>query len=454
MKSLALALLFFLSISVISSAHGKDHGSSHHLADAKAQALELGKSMLLVFVGGEWHEPSQKFREEILKNVEFKKKIEEDFLIHVLEYSKKEEEIDETLKSLREKYRANRFPAILQTDADGRPFGYTGFRAGGAEALVKDLEQALELLGKRDEAFAEAEKATGVDRAKAIEKGLRLFPPSILREHYAAQLAAIKKADPKGETALLGELEKSESLERERNAYGQLFEAKGFDQVIQKSKKAASQAEGEDAQRLLMYGIQALVSQKKYDEANKAIDAMAKLAPESNFGRSASRYRQVVSGMKARANAKPLGAGAKPQLSARPAKPRGPIVSKPVAVVNNVKPLEDDLKALRVELAKINKKVSESAKQDQGVLAQLEEVEKSLASLKKRQADREAKLAPLKEEQERLTKKEKALSEVIENYHAMEKRKKDTKALEKEVAEDQKKAKAIREKQRESEGGQ
>lgn len=441
MKSHFLALLFSFSASAFLFADC----SAHKLVDAQTQAAADKKSVLLVFAGGKWHEPSQKFREEILNDKEMKKKLGEHFIIHVLEYPKKNEGADDTLKSLREKYRVSRFPTVLLTDPLGRPFGYTGYRAGGSENMMKSITEARELLSKRDAAFAVAYKTKGVPRAQALEEGLRLLPQSILREHYATELDAIKKADPKGETKLLGELEKSEALQKEREAYSALYKEKKFDEVIKKSRDAAAQAKGEDAQRLSMYAIQALVSQKKYAEATKAIEAMAELAPETNYGKSAERYKKVVANVKDRDGR---------ASEAKKAQPRKPVVSKPVAVVSDIKALEDDLKKLRDELSTVAEKAKKVTAAESDAAKKIAALEKELKALKGGQDKRAEEAKKARAEQLRLTKKEKLLSEVIENHHAMEKRKREISDLEKKAADLQEKAEEMRKKARNIKSGQ
>lgn len=443
MKAFTLAIvltLFAAPIGVLSA-----HCPAHQLADAQTQAAQEKKSVLLVFIGGEWSEPSQKFREEILNNADFKKKASEDFVIHLLEYPKDQDKADQTLKDLRGKFQVGRYPTLLLTDPLGRPFGYTGYRPGGSEALVKALSDAVELRKKRDASFAKAQKSKGVEKAKALVEGLNLLPRQILTEHYSAELAAIKKADPKGETKLVVELEKAEVVRKEQDEYNVLFREKKYDEIVKKSQDAATKVKGEDAQRLTMFGIQALVSLKKYDEANQSIEAMGKLAPESQFGKSVDRYKKTVAGIKKRNEA--------PKKPAKPAKPRGPIVSKPVAVVSDIRILEKELTDLNTNLKSLSKKSSEAAASEVSVSKRIGELEKELKTLRETHKKQSEVAKKSREELLRLTKKSKTLAEVIESHHAMEKRKNEISDLEKKAAELQKKTGALRNKAKKIKSG-
>lgn len=440
MKAPTLAIvltLFAAPIGVLSA-----HCPAHQLADAQTQAAQEKKSVLLVFIGGEWSEPSQKFREEILNNADFKKKASEDFVIHPLEYPKDQDKADQTLKDLRGKFQVGRYPTLLLTDPLGRPFGYTGYRPGGSEALMKALSDAVELRKKRDASFAKAKKAKGVEKAKALVEGLNLLPRHILTEHYSAELAAIKKADPKDETKLVAELEKAEVVRKEQDEYNVLFREKKYDEIVKKSQDAVAKAKGEDAQRLTMFGIQALVSLKKYDEANQSIEAMGKLAPESQFGKSVDRYKKTVAGIKKRNEA-----------PKKPAKPRGPIVSKPVAVVSDIRILEKELTDLNTNLKSLSEKSSEAAASEVSVSKRISELEKELKTLRETHKKQSEVAKKSREELLRLTKKSKTLAEVIESHHAMEKRKNEISDLEKKAAELQKKTGALRNKAKKIKSG-
>ncbi|MGC6427202.1 MAG: thioredoxin fold domain-containing protein [Akkermansiaceae bacterium] len=460
MKSLTISLLLSLAAPGALLADCP----AHQITDSQTKAAAEKKSVFLVFAGEDWHEPSKKFKEEVLNNAGVRKKLEEHFVIQVLNFPKKTEEADAVSRSLREKYRVSRYPTVLLTDPLGRPYGYTGYRPGGTEAMMETLGKSRELLSKRDAAFAEAFKVKGVPRAKALEKGLRLLPQGILREHYGGELDAIKKADPKGETKLVGEIEKSEALKKERDAYSALFKAKKYDEVVIKSREAAAGEKGEEAQRLSMYAVQALVSQKKYEEANKAIDSMVKLAPESNFGKSGERYKKVIANVKDRdkkvAQAQKSGANT-PGKSRKPAKPRGPVVSKPVAVVNDIKTLEDDLKNLQADLAKAKGVAMKATAAENEAAKKIAEREKEIATLEKElkplkegQAKRVEEAKKARAEQLRLTKKEKILSEVIANYYVMEKRKREISDLEKKATDLHEKAKELRQKAKKTQGDQ
>ncbi|MDB4568477.1 hypothetical protein N9082_01535, partial [Akkermansiaceae bacterium] len=324
----------------------------------------------------------------------------------------------------------------------GRPYGFANFRGPGNEAVLKSLKANVETREKRDAAFAKAQKLKGLEKAKSMIEGLELLPQFILRDFYANELVMIADADPKGETGFVAKIEKVEKLDQEQKRYQVLFKGEKFDQVVKLSQKESAALKGEDAQRVAMYGIQALASLKKYDEAKKAIDAMAKLDPETEFGKSAERYNGVVDRIKARNEQQ--AAAAKAGLPKK--KARGPIVSKPVAVVTDIKKLREESKEIDAEAKKAQEVAEKAAKAQKEFDQQVSKLTKEIEALQKGNKKRSEAAKKAKENADKLAKKSKMMKEVIENHEAMEKRKRDISELEKKAAELQKQAEALRKK--------
>lgn len=82
--------------------------------------------------------------------------------------SKLSEETQKQNNELRVKYGVKGYPTILLCDAEERPYAKTGYQKGGPENYVEHLNKLRERKTTRDEAFAAAKKATGVEKAKAL----------------------------------------------------------------------------------------------------------------------------------------------------------------------------------------------------------------------------------------------------------------------------------------------
>ncbi|MDB4440233.1 hypothetical protein N9162_00915 [bacterium] len=418
------------------------HCPAHQIADAQTKAATEKKDVLLVFIGGDWDAASENVKAKALNDEAFKKETSKHFVTHVMEFAKDPKDSDKGLLALRERYKVNRLPAIIQTDSLGRPYGFANFRGPGNEAVLKSLKANVETREKRDAAFAKAQKLKGLEKAKSMIEGLELLPQFILRDFYANELVMIADADPKGETGFVAKIEKAEKLDQEQKRYQVLFKGEKFDQVVKLSQNESAALKGEDAQRVAMYGIQALASLKKYDEAKKAIDAMAKLDPETEFGKSAERYNGVVDRIKARNEQQ--AAAAKAGLPKK--KARGPIVSKPVAVVTDIKKLREESKEIDAEAKKAQEVAEKAAKAQKEFDQQVSKLTKEIEALQKGNKKRSEAAKKAKENADKLAKKSKMMKEVIENHEAMEKRKRDISELEKKAAELQKQAEALRKK--------
>lgn len=433
MKTITLIASVLAALPMTLSAHCPNH----QIEAARTQAAAEKKDLMMVISGSGWNDQSKKFDTEVLNVEEFKKGISGKFVPVVIDLPAKREDAHENHLELQEKYRFRQMPSLILTDASGRPYAHTGMRKGSIAEYLKHLDELQAVRVERDRLMAEAGKAKGVEKAGLLVKALQSMPEDSISEFYQAELSEIEKADPEGKTEYAREIRKSEALAKEQARYEGYFEKKDYERILKEAKEEAAKVQGEDAQRLLLYGVRALADQKKFDEAGKAVDEMAKVDPESGFGKRAERYHAMLKSAKERHEN-----GGRP-----PAKrPSGPIVSKPVAVVTDIEELRKDAKAIDADLAK--SKESEKALLEE-VAAGSKKIASMEAELEKAKAE-EKKLAELlkmtTEESERLARKSEAMRDVIANHEAMEKRKREVSELEKRAADLQKQAEELRKK--------
>ena len=234
----------------------------------------------------------------------------------------------------------------------------------------------------------------------------------------------------------MAEIKKAEALKQEKARYNMMFRDKKYEDIIKASKKDGENLKGEDAQRIKMYEVQALYSLKKYDEAVAAIEVMKKLAPESDLGKQADKYRDQIKGAKTRA--------AKIKEMAKNPKPRKPIVSKPVAIVTDINELKKDAKKAEEDLVKAiaSEKDLQTAKAE--VDQKIKTAEAALNTLRDAGKKADTTLKSAVAEREKLARKAQAMKDVVENHEAMEKRKRDISELEKRAATLQKQADDLR----------
>ncbi|MEJ6580765.1 MAG: thioredoxin family protein [Akkermansiaceae bacterium] len=410
---------------------------NHQIEAAQKQATEEKKDLMMVISGSSWSEQSKKFDTEVLNVEEFKKGISGKFVPVVLDLPAKREDTHEQLIDLQTKYRFRQMPSLILADVAGRPYASTGMRKGSVVDYLKHLDELQAVRVERDRLIGEAGKAKGVEKAGLLVKALKSLPQEIVSEFYQAELVDIEKADPEGKTEYAREVRKVEALAKEQERYGGYFQKKEYERILKESREDAAKAKGEDSQRLLLYGVRSLADQKKFEEAMKAVEEMAKIDPQSGFGKRAERYQEMLKSAKERHEN-----GGRPVAK----RPTGPIVSKPVAVVTDIEELRKDAKEIDADLAKSKAKEKEllenvaiGSKEISRLEAELEKAkvqEKALAETLKKTAD----------DSQRLSRKSEAMRDVIANHEAMEKRKREVAELEKRASDLRKQAEALREK--------
>ena len=433
MKTITLIASVLVALPMTLSAHCPNH----QIEAAQKQASGEKKDLMMVVSGSSWSEQSQKFDAEVLNVDEFKKGTSGKFVPLVLDLPAKREDAHEQIIELQKKYRFRQVPSLILADESGRPYAYTGVREGSVADYLKHLDELQAVRIERDRLLGEAKKAKGVEKAGLLVKALKSLPQEIIPEFYQAELSEIEKADPKGTTEYAGEVRKSEALAKEQVRYEDYFEKKDYERILKESGEDAAKAKGEDAQRLLLYGVRALADQKKFEEAMKAVDEMAKLDPESGFGKRAERYQAMLKSAKERHEN-----GGRPVAK----RPSGPIVSKPVAVVTDIEELRKDAREIDADLAKSKAAEKELLEKVTAGSKQIAELEGELAKAKAQEEEMAAALKTAAEASQRLARKSEAMKDVIENHEAMEKRKREVAELEKRAADLQKQAEDLRKK--------
>jgi len=410
---------------------------NHQIEAAQKQAFEEKKDLMMVISGSSWNDQSKKFEAEILHVDEFKKETSGKFVPVVLDLPSKREDAHEQIIELQRKYRFRQIPSLILADGSGRPYAYAGMREGSVADYLKYLDELQAVRVERDRLIDEAIQVEGVEKAGLLVKALKSLPQEIISEFYQAELADIETADPQGTTEYATGVRKSEALAKEQERYEGYFEKKDYERILKESNEDAAKVKGEDSQRLLLYGVRALVDQKKFDEAQKAVEEMVKIDPESGFGKRAERYQAMLKSAKERHEN-----GGRPVAK----RPSGPIVSKPVAVVTDIEELRKDARAIDVDLAKSKVNEKEFLEKVAAGSKEIASLEAELAKAKAQEKDLAEVLEKAAGESERLARKSEAMRDVIANHEAMEKRKREVVELEKRAIDLQKKAEDLRKK--------
>jgi len=340
-----------------------------NMADAQKEASSSKKDLLIYFSGSSWDKLTKKWEKDVISHEDFLTLAPNKFVLLNYDFPKNPaaDPASKPKLEIAKNYQVSRIPTIILADKDGRPYATVGSNKATVPELLKTLDTEW---GKGDEfkkRLAAAEKKNGVAKA------------------YQAELDAIKASDTEGKTGFIAKIESEDALKKENIKFRDLFRAQKFAEVIALAEDGMKSVKGEDAQRLSLFKIQALAAQKKYDKAKGELDAMVKLAPDSENGKSKERYLKIIDQMKVREERKAKAiaeAKNKPKSQAKPAKPSGPIVSKPVAVVANVGVLHAEVKKLEEQLKKAEEAKAAKAKEAKAAEEAHAKLVKQLAAMK------------------------------------------------------------------------
>ena len=280
MKSIVKTCAVIAALCYPGAAMAGGEGWTSDFAAAKKQAAESKKDLLIDFTGSDWCGWCIKLNDEVFKHEPFKEGVKDSFVLVELDFpndkSKLSEETIAQNQELGEKYAVRGYPTILLCDAEGRPYASTGYQAGGPEKYVAHLNELRGKKTERDEALAEAGKATGVTKAKALIAALDAMglEDAAVANFYGDITEQIKAADPQDETGFAKKAAGKKRMEDFQEALQELAANKDMDGAMALVDKTLKEGgiEGEENLQLMMTRAVIFAEQGKFDEALKAVD--------------------------------------------------------------------------------------------------------------------------------------------------------------------------------------
>ena len=285
----AAAALFYCTGAVFAGGEGW----TSDFAAAQKSAQEGKKDLILDFTGSDWCGYCIKLNDEVFSKDAFKAAVKDKFVLVEVDFPQDESKLSaETKKqneALQEKYPIEGYPTLFLTDSAGLPYGMTGYQEGGAEPYVKHLNELVAKKKVRDDSFAAAEKAEGVEKAKALVAGLSAMelPATVQAKFYGDVIAKIKAADPQDTTGFGKKQQAQERVakfQEELQALGEKQDIEGALALVDKTL-AAGGLEPDDSQKILLTKAMIYGDQGKFDEAIKVVADAKKMAPESEIGK-------------------------------------------------------------------------------------------------------------------------------------------------------------------------
>lgn len=441
MKTIALLTSAFVLLPLASGADSP----KVQLDKACQQASASKKDVLLIFSGSQWHQNSKDFEAKVLKTEKFAETVGQNFVQALIEIPPTREEAHQELLDFEKTYQFRSIPTLILTDAQGRPYGNTvPARDEELDKFIARLGDLREIRVERDKDFEAAEKAQGKEKAELLVKALKSLPQETIAAFYDPELIMIEKADPENETGYAGEIRKAQAIRKEQDRYNELFAGRKYDEIIKTSQAEVAKLKGEDAQRVKLYEVKALYAQRKYDEALKEVNVLEKMAPDSELGKRSAQFSSQIQGAIEREK----------RMKEAAEKRKQPVVSKPVAIVTDIKLLQADAKKAEEDLAKAMETEKALTKEKEEIAARIKAAQAELVALQQNEKASAEKLMQASAEREKLARKAQAMKEVVENHLAMEKRKREVSELEKKAAELKKQADDLRKQASEIREGQ
>ncbi len=323
MNTIKLTSAFFVALVALhGAAFAGGEGWSSDFEAAKKEAAESQKDLLIDFTGSDWCSWCIKLNKEVFKHEPFKAGVKDTFVLVELDFPRDKSKLSEATqaqnKALGEKYAVQGYPTILLTDAEGLPYAATGYQQGGPEKYVKHLNELRGKKAKRDEAFAVAEKAEGVEKAKALINALEAMGLSdeMVANSYGHIAEQIKAADPNDKTGFSKKAETKKRLADFQKSLQELAGKQDMDgalALVDQTIKEGGFGKDETLQMMMTRAV-ILAQQAKFDEALKAVDEGIAFAPDSPMIPGIQGFRKrIEDGMK-KANEAPSGEEAKPAV--------------------------------------------------------------------------------------------------------------------------------------------
>lgn len=194
----------FAAISAISYAAEQEWFTDFETA--KKVATEQKKDILINFTGSDWCGWCVKLDKEVFDTPYFNENIGKNYVLLKVDFPRKTKLPQETQAKndkLAHTYNVRGFPTIYLTNSKGQPYARVGYKQGGPENYIKELEklqaekQKIEVYGQL---LKEANTLTGAAKAKKLHEAVQKYPASLPLIDNIPEL--VIQADPTNESGL------------------------------------------------------------------------------------------------------------------------------------------------------------------------------------------------------------------------------------------------------------
>ncbi|MBT8036581.1 MAG: thioredoxin family protein [Verrucomicrobiae bacterium] len=268
---------------------------------AEKLAEREGKDVLIYFTNSDRCGWCIKLDKEVFSQDVFKRNAARDFVFVIVDNPRQSPlpaDIENQNQLLRKHYSVAFCPTVLLCDAQGRPYAKTGYRTGGAERYLKHVNRLMSQKAQRDAGIAEAADLQGPPKARALEKALSVVPSSCFMI-YKDELAAIAAADPDDASGFTAKMKASETAKALKRSIQPLFKDRDFagvsvcvDAYIKEQNPT-----GEALQTAMLYQLQALYKEKKFDQAIELAEKVIAINETNRPARFSRMLKKRIQGI-------------------------------------------------------------------------------------------------------------------------------------------------------------
>tara|TARA_B110000263_G_scaffold201512_1_gene180962 strand:- start:82 stop:816 length:735 start_codon:yes stop_codon:yes gene_type:complete len=237
------------------------------------------------------------FHEKVLGTDHFKAEITKDFILLVLDSPQDKSLVTDAeqtqYKKLSAQYKVSAVPTVILTDAKGKPYHRQDYGGDPAEKWVADARSKVKVLAQRDEFFAQASEAKGVERAKLLESAISGIDEAMRLSYYADTVTEIVSLDTDDAAGLKSKYEELQQVEQIKAKLTAIRRGKQPQEVIAAIDELIKTAKptGAALQEAIFLKSNALFSSGDKDGAKALLLEAQKLAPNTATGK---RIPQII----------------------------------------------------------------------------------------------------------------------------------------------------------------
>lgn len=275
--------------------------------EARAEAKESGKVLLLDFTGSDWCSWCIHLHKEVFDKQEFLAAAPEKFVLVELDYPKDNSKFPKSLvkqnETLLKRYPVTGYPTVLLCDSDARPFAATGYQEGGVTKYLAHLDELAAKRKTRDDALAAASGMEGVAKSRALIKMLDDLglPDGMIRIHYGEVIDQIKAADPADDTGYASQQADEIRLADFLTQLGEFRSQQDLDGALKLIERtlADPKVKGDLRQQVHGHHAGSLAYANRDDEAIAVLKEAVAEAPEGTRTKELDEFIQILERKKA-----------------------------------------------------------------------------------------------------------------------------------------------------------